>query len=74
MCFARILKKYPNKFDVKKYVSSVTEMFEPKNTSLSFINAASSLLLAMMNTSDPDTFIDAQPKVIRILGKLTVSK
>ena len=27
MCFARMVKKNPNKYDAKKYVSAVSEMF-----------------------------------------------
>jgi len=53
MCFARIVKKHPSKFDPKKYVSAVAEMFEPKHMSLSFQSAAASLLLTLMNQSNP---------------------
>ena len=53
MCFARMIKKYPNKYDPKKYVSAVSEMFEPKHMSLSFQSSAASLLLTLMNQTNP---------------------
>jgi len=53
MCLARIIKKHPNNYDVKKFLSPLSEMFDSKR-SLSFINAASSFLLTFMNIANPD--------------------
>jgi hypothetical protein len=53
MCLSRIIKKHPNNYDVKKFISPISEMFDSKK-SLSFTNAACSLLLTFMNISNPD--------------------
>lgn len=56
MCLSRMIKKDPNKFDVKKFIPPLSEMFELKNCGfLSFLNGAASLLLTMMNQTNPDS-------------------
>ena len=30
LCLARILKKYPNKYDAKKFVTPICDMFEKR--------------------------------------------
>ena len=73
MCLSRIIKKNPNNYDVKKFISPLSDMFD-KQKSLSFQNAASSFLLNLMNVSNPDALIEIQPKVVRLLHKLALHK
>ena len=50
-------------------------MFESRNAnSLSFLNGAASLLLTVMNVTNPDSLKDIQPKVARILHRLALNK
>ncbi len=57
MCLARIVKKNPNNFDVKKFIAPIGDMLDGKKGSLSFQNAAVSFLLVLMNHSNPDVLI-----------------
>lgn len=49
-------------------------MFDKKRGTLSYQNAAGSFLLNLMNISNPDMLIEIQPKVVRLLHTLAVSK
>ena len=74
LCLLRILRKYPQNYDVKKWVNPICEMFESKYSLLSFVSAAASLLLGIFAVANPELYRDALPKVIRILHKLCISK
>ena len=74
MCLARIIKKNPNNYDVRKFIVPIGEMLDGKKGSLSFQNAAVSFLLVLMNNSNPDLLIQIQPKVVRLLHKLALFK
>lgn len=56
LCLARILRKYPAKYDSKKFVGPVCEMIEHKSASLSFLNSATSLLLTCQQVFNPEHF------------------
>jgi AP-2 complex subunit alpha len=47
-------------------------MFDRKSSSLSYQNAAASFLLQLMNLANPDTLIEIQPKVVRLVHKLAL--
>ncbi len=50
-------------------------MFDSKSlSSISFINAAATFLLTLMNITNPENLKDVQPKVARILHKLAINK
>ena len=74
MCLSRIIKKHPNNYDVKKFISPLSDMFDKKSTTLSYQNAAASFLLQLMAISNPDTLIDIQPKIVRLVHKLALYK
>jgi AP-2 complex subunit alpha len=75
ICLARMLKKEPEKFDVKKMLSPLAEIFEGKHAgALSLISGGSSLLLTILNIVNPDQLKDIQPKVIRLLHRLAINK
>jgi hypothetical protein len=57
MCLARIIKKYPNNYDIKKFISPLSDMFDKKKGTLSNSNAAASFLLNLMNIANPDQLI-----------------
>lgn len=74
LCLLRILRKYPQKYDVKKWVNPICEMFESKYSLLSFVSASASLLLGIFAVANPEIYRDALPKIVRILQKLVISK
>lgn len=74
LCLLRIMRKYPQKYDVKKWAGPVCEMFETKYNLLSFMSAAASLLQGIFAVANPEIYKDALPKVVRILHKLIISK
>ena len=74
MCLSRIIKKHPNNYDVKKFISPLSEMFDRKSSSLSYQNAAASFLLQLMNLANPDTLIEIQPKVVKLIHKLALHR
>lgn len=74
MCLSRIIRKHPNNYDVKKFISPIAEMFDRKAVPLSFHNAAASFLLQLMSISNPDTLIEIQPKVVKLVHKLALFK
>jgi AP-2 complex subunit alpha len=74
MCLSRIIRKHPNNYDVKKFITPLTDMFDKKSTTLSYQNAAASFLLQLMAISNPDTLIDVQPKVVKLVHKLALYK
>lgn len=49
-------------------------MFDRKSSSLSYQNAAGSFLLQLMNIANPDTLIEIQPKVVKLVHKLALHK
>jgi hypothetical protein len=49
-------------------------MFDGKRGTLSHQSAAASFLLNLMNISNPDTLIEIQPKVVRLIHKLALQK
>lgn len=49
-------------------------MFDRKSAPLSYQNAAASFLLQLMSISNPDTLIEIQPKVVRLVHKLALFK
>lgn len=57
MCLSRIIKKHPNNYDVKKFFTPLSEMFDRRGGSLSYQNAAASFLLQLMSLANPDTLI-----------------
>lgn len=57
MCLSRIIKKHPNNYDIKKFITPLSEMFDRKRGTLSYQNAASSFLLNLMNIANPDQLI-----------------
>lgn len=57
LCLSRIIKKHPNNYDVKKFISPISDMFDGRKGGLSYQNAAASFLLNLMNISNPDTLI-----------------
>jgi len=74
MCLSRIIKKHPNNYDVKKFIGPLSEMFDRKSSSLSYQNAAASFLLQLMSISNPDTLIEIQPKVVKLVHRLALYK
>ncbi len=55
VCLARMIRKDPNKYDLKKVFSPLSEIFETKNSSsLSLLSGATSLMLVVMNSINPD--------------------
>lgn len=56
LCLTRILKKFPTKYDSKKFVSPVCEMIERKDSPLSFLNSVASLLLTSLQIFNPEHF------------------
>ena len=74
LCLSRILKKYPTKYDSKKFVSPVCEMIEKKDCPLSFLSSVASLLYTCQQIFNPEHFREAQPKVARLLHKLAINK
>ena len=53
LCLSRILKKYPNKYDSKKFVTPICEMLEKKDCSLSFLNSTTSLVITLQQIFNP---------------------
>ncbi len=49
-------------------------MFDKKSGSLSYQNAATSFLLQLMSIANPDTLIEIQPKVVKLVHKLALYK
>ena len=75
ICLARMLKKNPDKFDVKKMFSPLAEIFEGRHTgTLSLLSGGASLLLTILNQVNPDQLKDVQPKVVKLLHRLAISK
>jgi len=75
ICLARMLKKDPERFDVKKMFVPLGEIFEGRHAgALSLVNGGASLLLTIMNQVNPDQLIDVQPKVVRFLHRLAINK
>lgn len=75
ICLAKMIKKEPNRYDLKKIFAPLSEIFEAKNSgSLSLISGGASLLLAAMTAINPDQLKEIQPKVIRLLHKLAINK
>jgi AP-2 complex subunit alpha len=74
LCLLRMLRKYPDKFDPKKWLSQISDMFESKYIVLSFLNSAASLLLGIQSISNPEFFKDIAPKIVRLLHKLVINK
>jgi hypothetical protein len=74
MCLSRIIRKHPNNYDVKKFISPLSDMFDKKSGSLSYQNAATSFLLQLMSIANPDTLIEIQPKVVKLVHKLALYK
>jgi AP-2 complex subunit alpha len=74
LCLTRILKKHPNKYDVKKFITPLSDMFEKREASLSFLNAAASLMLTLLQIFNPESFKEVQPKIVRFLHKLAINK
>ncbi len=75
VCLARMIRKDPNKYDLKKVFSPLSEIFETKNSSsLSLLSGATSLMLVVMNSINPDQLKDVQGKVIRLLHRLAINK
>lgn len=74
MCLSRIIKKHPNNYDVKKFITPISDMFDGKRGGLSYQNAAASFLLNLMNIANPDTLIQIQPKVVKLIHKLALQK
>jgi AP-2 complex subunit alpha len=75
ICLARMIKKEPNRYDLKKIFAPLSEIFETKNSgSLSLVNGGASLLLAAMSAINPDQLKDIQPKLIRLLHRLAINK
>ena len=55
VCLARMIRKDPNKYDLKKVFSPLSDIFETKNSSsLSLLSGATSLMLVVMNSINPD--------------------
>jgi hypothetical protein len=57
MCLSRIIKKHPNNYDIKKFITPLSDMFDRKRGTLSYQNAAGSFLLNLMNIANPDQLI-----------------
>ena len=75
ICLSRMLKKDPERFDVKKMFSSLGDIFEGKHAgALSLISGGASLLLTILGQINPDQLIDIQPKVVRLLHRLAINK
>lgn len=75
VCLARMLKKDPSKFEIKKMYGPLSDLFENKNSgTLSLLNGGASLLLSIMSQVNPDQLIDIQPKLVRILHRLAINK
>ncbi len=74
MCLSRIIRKHPNNYDVKKFISPLVDMFERRSSTLSYQNAAASFLLQLMAISNPDALIEVQPKVVKLVHKLALYK
>ena len=74
LCLLRMLRKYPDKFDPKKWLPQLTDMFESKYIVLSFLSSAASLLLGIQSLSNPEYFREIAPKVVRLLHKLVINK
>jgi len=74
LCLLRMLRKYPDKFDPKKWLAQLTDMFESKYIVLSFLSSAASLLLGIQAISNPEHFRDIAPKIVRLLHKLVINK
>jgi AP-2 complex subunit alpha len=74
LCLLRMLRKYPDKFDPKKWLNQISEMFESKYIVLSFLNSAASLLMGIQSISNPEFFKDIAPKIVRLLHKLVINK
>lgn len=56
LCLSRILKKFPTKYDSKKFASPVSEMIEKRDCPSSFLSAAASLLLTSQQIFNPEHF------------------
>jgi AP-2 complex subunit alpha len=75
VCLARMIRKDPNKYDLKKIFAPLSEIFESKNSStLSLVSGGASLLLAALGAINPDQLKEVQPKVIRLLHRLAINK
>ena len=74
LCLARILKKYPAKYDSKKFAAPICEMLDKRDAPLSFISATASLLLTAQQVFNPEHYREALPRVARLLHKLSINK
>ncbi len=75
VCLARMLKKDPNRFEVKKMYGPLGDLFESKNSgTLSLLNGGASLLLSIMSLVNPDQLVEIQSKVVRVLHRLAITK
>lgn len=53
LCLSRILKKFPTKYDSKKFVGPICEMIEKRDCPPSFLNSTASLLLTSQQIFNP---------------------
>ena len=75
VCLSRMVRKDPDKFDVKKMFGPLAEIFEGKHAgTLSLLSGGASLLLTIMSQINPDQMKDIQPKVVRLLHRLAINK
>ena len=74
ICLSRILKKYPDKYDSKKFVTPICDMLDKKDGTLSFLSSTASLLVTLQQIYNPEHLKDALPKVARLLHKLAINK
>lgn len=75
VCLARMVRKEPNRYDLKKIFAPLGELFETKNSSsLSLISGGASLLLSALGAVNPEQLKEIQPKVVRLLHRLAINK
>lgn len=74
LCLSRILKKYPNKYDSKKFLAPVCEMLDKRDCTLSFLSSTASLIITLQQIYNPEHLKEALPKVARLLHKLAINK
>ena len=74
LCLSRILKKYPNKYDSKKFLTPICEMLDKRDCTLSFLSSTASLIITLQQIYNPEHLKDALPKVARLLHKLAINK
>ena len=56
LCLSRILKKYPAKYDSKKFAEPICKMLDKKDAPLSFISSTASLLLTAQQIFNPEHY------------------